>query len=106
MSFAHPLALLLLLLLIPVAVLYWLRFACRVWSSAQVRSGSRRWPKSRCVRRWQRWRTPVSLVLHMLTVVLLALAAAGPADSAAAADRAHSRQLGHDAGDRRSAVAV
>ena len=29
--------------------------------------------------RWQRWRTPVSLVLHMLTVILLALAAAGPA---------------------------
>ena len=79
MSFVHPLALLLLLLLIPVALLYWLRFRVpRVvvgtvpfWQQALAEEPLRA--------RWQRWRTPVSLVLHILTVILLALAAAGPA---------------------------
>jgi hypothetical protein len=79
MSFAHPLALLLLLLLIPVVLLYWLRLrAPRVvvgtglfWQQALAEEPLRA--------RWQRWRTPVSQVLHLLTVVLLALAAAGPA---------------------------
>lgn len=78
MSFAHPLALLLLLLVIPVALLYWLRPRVpRVmvgtglfWQKALAEEPFRA--------RWQRWRTPVSLVLHSLTVVLLALAAAGP----------------------------
>ena len=79
MSFAHPLALLLLLLLIPIALLYWLRLRVpRVvvgtgpfWQQALADEQFRA--------RWQPWRTPVSLVLHMLTIVLLALAAAGPA---------------------------
>jgi hypothetical protein len=78
MSFAHPWALLLLLLLIPVGLLYWLRLRVpRVvvgtgpfWQKALAEEPYRAW--------WQRWRTSVSLVLHSLTVVLLALAAAGP----------------------------
>ncbi len=79
MSFTHPLALLLLLLLIPVALLYWLRLrvprvvvgTAPFWQQALA--------EERFRAGWQRWRTPVSLVLHMLTVILLALAAAGPA---------------------------
>ncbi len=79
MSFAHPLALLLLLLLIPVALLYWLRLPLpRVvvgtgpfWQQALAEETFRAG--------WQRWRTPVSLVLHILTVILLTLAAASPA---------------------------
>jgi hypothetical protein len=78
MSFAHPLALLLLLLLIPVGLLYWLRLRVpRVvvgtglfWQKALAEEPLRA--------RWQHWRTPVSLALHALTVVLLALAASGP----------------------------
>ena len=78
MSFAHPQALLLLLLLIPVGLLYWLRLRVpRVvvgtglfWQKALAEEPLRA--------RWQRWRTPVSLVLHVLTVIMLALAAAGP----------------------------
>ena len=72
MSFAHPLALLLLLLLVPVGLLYWLRLRVpRVvvgtglfWQKALAEEPLRA--------RWQRWRTPVSLMLHVLTVVLLA----------------------------------
>jgi hypothetical protein len=79
MSFAHPLALLLLLLLIPVGLLYWLRLriprvvvgTAPFWRQALAEAPFRA--------RWQRWRTAVSLVLHSLTVILLALAAAGPA---------------------------
>ena len=79
MSFVHPLALLLLLLLIPVALLYRRQLrvprvavgTCPFWRQALAEEPLRA--------RWQRWRTPVSLVLHMLTVILLALAAAGPA---------------------------
>jgi len=78
MSFAHPWALLLLLLLIPVGLLYWLRQ--RV-PRAVVGTGLF-WQKALAEEplraRWQRWRTPISLVLHSLTVVLFALAAAGP----------------------------
>ncbi len=78
MSFAHPQALLLLLLLVPVGLLYWLRlrvprvvvgtglFWQRALAEEPVRAA------------WQRWRTPISLVLHALTVILLALAASGP----------------------------
>jgi hypothetical protein len=79
MSFTYPLALLLLLLLIPVALLYWLRLrvpqvvvgTSPFWQQALAEEPLRA--------RWQQWRTPVSLVLHMLTVILLVLAAAGPA---------------------------
>ncbi len=78
MSFAHPLALLLLLLLIPVGLLYRLRLRVpRVvvgtgpfWEKALAEEPLRT--------RWQPWRKPVSLVLQSLTVILLALAAAGP----------------------------
>jgi hypothetical protein len=79
MSFADPPALLLLLLLIPVGLLYWPRLRVpRVvvstgpfWQQALAEESFRA--------RWQRWRTPVSFVLHVLTIILLALAAAGPA---------------------------
>jgi hypothetical protein len=79
MSFAHPLALLLLLLLIPVALLYWMRLrvpravvgTSPFWQQALAEEPFRA--------RWQRWRTPVSLLLHGLAIILLALAAAGPA---------------------------
>jgi hypothetical protein len=78
MSFAYPWALLLMLLLIPVGLLYWLR--PRV--PREVVGTGPLWQKAlaeeRFRARWQRWRTPVSLLLHMLTVILLALAAAGP----------------------------
>ena len=78
MNFAHPLALLLLLLLVPVALLYWLRVRVpsRIvgtglfWQKALAEENAR-W-------RWRRWRSKVSLAVQMLIVVLLALAAAGP----------------------------
>ena len=78
MNFAHPLALLLLLLLAPVALLYWLRVrpASRIvgtglfWQKALAEEQAR-W-------RWQRWRPKASLAVEMLIVVLVALAAAGP----------------------------
>jgi hypothetical protein len=78
MSFAHPIALLLLLLLIPVGLLYWLRMRVpRVvvgtelfWQQALAEESFRA--------RWQCWRTPVSLVLQSLIVILSSLAAAGP----------------------------
>jgi hypothetical protein len=78
MNFAHPLALLLLLLLAPIVLLYWLRVrpASRIvgtglfWQKALAEEHAR-W-------RWQRWRPKVSLAIEMLIVVLVALAAAGP----------------------------
>jgi len=78
MNFAHPLALLLLFLLIPIGLLYWLRLHVPrvvvatgpLWQKALAEE-----PLRAC---WQRWRTPVSLLLQVLTVVLLSLAAAGP----------------------------
>jgi hypothetical protein len=78
MNFAHPLALLLLLLLVPVAVLYWLRVRVPsrivgtglLWQKALAEEKGRR--------RWQRWRSKVSLAAQMIIVVLLTLAAAGP----------------------------
>ncbi len=78
MTFTHLLALLSLLLLVPVGLLYWLRLRVpRVvvgtglfWQKALAEEPLRA--------RWQRWRTPMSLVLHVLTVILLAVAAAGP----------------------------
>ncbi len=78
MNFAHPLALLLLLLLVPVALLYWLRVRAPrqtvgtglFWQKALAEEKTR-W-------RWQRWRTMVSVTVQMLIVALLALAAAGP----------------------------
>ena len=78
MNFAHPLALLLLLLLVPVALLYWLRVRVprqtvgtgTFWQKALAEEKAR-W-------RWRRWRSKVSLAVQMLIVVLIALAAAGP----------------------------
>ena len=78
MNFAHPLALLLLLLLVPVALLYWLRVRVPsrtvgtglFWQKALAEEKTR-W-------RWQRWRTKVSVAVQMIIVVLIALAAAGP----------------------------
>ena len=78
MNFAHPLALLLLLLLIPVALLYWLRVRVPsqtvgtglFWQKALAEEKAR-W-------RWRRWRSKVSPAVQMIIVVLLALAAAGP----------------------------
>ena len=78
MNFAYPLALLLLLLLVPVALLYWLRVRVprRIvgtglfWQKALAEEKGR-W-------RWRRWRSKVSLAVQVLIVVLLALAAAGP----------------------------
>ena len=78
MSFAHPLALLLLFLLVPVALLYRLRVRAPrrtvgtglFWQKALAEERSRG--------RWQRWRSPVSLALQMILVALLAVAAAGP----------------------------
>ena len=78
MNFAHPLALLLLLLLVPVALLYWLRVRVPsrtvgtglFWQKALAEEKAR-W-------RWQRWRTKVSAAVQMIIVVLIALAAAGP----------------------------
>ena len=105
MNFAHPLALLLLLLLVPVALLYWLRVRVPrqtvgtglFWQKALAEEKAR-W-------RWRRWRTKVSLAVQMIIVVLLALAAAGPQIPASEADGADHRQLGHHAGDRRAADA-
>ena len=78
MNFAHPLALLLLLLLVPVALLYWLRVRA---PSRTVGTGMF-WQKALAeekVRwRWQRWRRKVSAAVQMIIVILLALAAAGP----------------------------
>ncbi len=78
MNFAHPLALLLLLLLVPVALLYWLR----VGVPRQVVGAGQFWQRALAEEkfryRWRRWRSRVSLALQMLIVVLLALAAAGP----------------------------
>jgi hypothetical protein len=79
MSFTYPLALLLLLLLIPVALLYWLRLRLPRMVVGTVSFWQQALAEEPFRARWQRWRTPVSLVLHMLTVILLALAAAGPA---------------------------
>ena len=78
MSFAHPLALLLLLLLVPVALLYWLRVRAPrrtvgtglFWQKALAEEKARG--------RWQRWRSKVSLAVQMIIVVLIAVAAAGP----------------------------
>jgi hypothetical protein len=78
MSFAHPHALLLLALLIPVGLLYWLRIRVPrrmvstglFWQEALAEEQVR-W-------RWRRWRPQVSLAAQLLIVVLLALAAAGP----------------------------
>jgi len=78
MNFAHPLAWLLLILLIPVALLYWLR----VRIPSQTVGTGLFWQKALAEEkfrgRWQRWRIKVSVTLQMLLVVLLALAAAGP----------------------------
>jgi hypothetical protein len=79
MSFANPWLLLLLLLLVPVWLLYWLRVRVPrevvgrgpFWQTALAEEHFRT--------RWQRWRMTVSLLLHSLTVIILALAAAGPA---------------------------
>jgi hypothetical protein len=78
MNFAYPAALLLLLLLVPVGVLYWLRVRVRprvvgaaiFWQKALAEEAVR-W-------RWRRWRPMVSLILEILIVALFALAAAGP----------------------------
>jgi len=78
MNFAHPLALLLLLLVIPVAFLYWLRVRVpsRIvgtgpfWQKALAEEKGR-W-------RWRRWRTKVSLAVQIILVALIAVAAAGP----------------------------
>lgn len=78
MNFAHPLALLLLLLLIPVALLYWLR----VRAPSRIVGTGRFWQKAlaeeKARSRWQGRRTKFSLAVQMILVVLLALAAAGP----------------------------
>ena len=78
MSFAQPLALLLLLLLIPAGWLYWLRLQLPrpivgtglFWQKALAEEPKRA--------RWQRWRPGVSLAVQLATFVLLVLAAAGP----------------------------
>ncbi len=77
MNFAHPLAWLLLLVLVPVALLYWLRMrpphhtigTGLFWQKALAEEKVR-W-------RWQSRRTKVSVALQMIIVVLIALAAAG-----------------------------
>jgi len=78
MNFAHPPALLLLLLVVPVALLYWLRI--RV-PSRTVGTGTF-WQKAlaeeKARRRWRPWRTKVSLAVQVVLVFLIALAAAGP----------------------------
>ena len=78
MNFAHPLALLLWLLLVPVGLLYRLR----VRAPARTVGTGLFWQKAlaeeRFRWRWQRWRTKVSAAVQMIVVVLIALAAAGP----------------------------
>ncbi|MGO9112817.1 MAG: vWA domain-containing protein [Thermoguttaceae bacterium] len=78
MSFAHPPALLLLLMLVPVALLYWLRVRT---PSRTVGTGlfwQRALAEEKVRRRWQRWRSTVSLVVQTIIVALIAVAAAGP----------------------------
>ena len=78
MSFAHPWALLLLLLLVPLWLLYWLRLkvprevvgTALFWQKALAEEPRRA--------AWQRWRVHASVAVQTLVVILLALAAAGP----------------------------
>jgi hypothetical protein len=78
MSFAHPPALFLLLMLVPVVLLYRLR----VRAPRQTVGTGLFWQKAlaeeKARGRWQRWRSPVSLAVQMIIVALIAMAAAGP----------------------------
>jgi hypothetical protein len=78
MNFAHPLALLLLLLLLPVALLYRLRVGVPRQTVATGHFWQKALAEERVRWRWRHWRSKVSLAVQMLIVVLLALAAAGP----------------------------
>ncbi len=78
MNFAHPLALLLLLLLVPVALLYWLRVRVPRRTVGTGLFWQKALAEEKVRRRWQRWRPKVSLAVQVLLVVLIALAAAGP----------------------------
>ena len=99
MSFAHPLALLLLLLLIPVGLLYWLRLRVpRVVIGTGVF-----WQQALAE---EPFRAPLAAVAD---ACLASTACADDnyarsgrgwtGDSATAADRVDTRQLGHHAGD-------
>jgi hypothetical protein len=78
MNFAHPLAFLLLFLLIPVVLLYWLR----VRVPREIVATGPFWQKALAEEKlrwsWPPWRPRISLPLEMLIVTLLAVAAAGP----------------------------
>ena len=78
MNFAHPLALLLLLLLIPVALLYWRRVPVRHQSVGTGLFWQKALAEEKFRWRWQGLRSKVTLVVQMLIVALLAVAAAGP----------------------------
>ena len=78
MNFAHPLALLLLVLLIPVALLYWLRVRVLSHTVGTDLFWKKALAEEKFRSRWQHWRTKVSVAVQMLIVVLIALAAAGP----------------------------
>ncbi len=78
MSFAHPLALLLLLLLVPVGLLYWLRVRAPIRTVGTMHFWEKALAEEKDRRRWQRWRSPVSLAVQMIIVIIIAVAAAGP----------------------------
>jgi hypothetical protein len=78
MNFAHPLALLLLLLLIPVVLLYWLRVSVPRETVGTNLFWQKALAEEKLRQSWLRWRARISLPLEMLIVALLALAAAGP----------------------------
>ena len=78
MSFAHPLALLFLLVLVPIVLLYRLRVRVPSRTVATGQFWEKALAEEKVRWQWRRWRTKASMAFEMLIVALIVLAAAGP----------------------------